>query len=419
MKFASFDSLNQSNKKTALLSIKDSPTKKKEDFFLTLHALLDPDSQVKLTAKLVYAAFQNEEYYLDLKGLSQEEIQKKVEEEFKELQGARPILIEWDGGIDQPVMAKNLQNRLRKAEVSGEWDGSFPQSAQILNSLREDTQGMIKSQLHAGEETKHSFIACYHEGLKPFRDAHRTLDSTTTVSVVNLSHFHFELPEFPNIQAMFSLLERPIYLLVLLTTERLIIFLRDQIRTSRASVQAIPFSQMKRVSSVQTQRGVTVEIETDGDLFKIPNLLSQDGTDLDRLLREQSISAIEADEKMPQPARESRELNKEMNLEAPKEVPPTLIIAEQTQSPVIEKNIEILEERIGAQDSSAEKISLPEMVEEVKATAYSDSNEAMEGMFKALDDALNSYKAAVRLGAPRSALIERWFTAFVNEIKKS
>ncbi|MBF0408203.1 MAG: adenylate/guanylate cyclase domain-containing protein [Candidatus Riflebacteria bacterium] len=296
MKFASFDSLNTQKKQSALMHIKDSQTKRKDDFFLVLHALIDSDSQVRLTAKLAYSVFQDESYYVDLKGLSQDELRKKVEDNFRELQGIRPELIEWDGTIEQPVMAKNLQNRLRKAELNGSWEGKYPSSAAILNTLREDTQGMISKFLLPEEEVRSAFIACFHDALKPFRETRRTLDSTTTVSVVNLSHFHFELPEYPGIQAMFSLLERPIYILVILTSKRLILFMRDQIRTSKAAVQAIHFSQIKRVQTNQTQRGSIIEIETEGDLFKIPNLLPLDGTELDRLLRELSIEAIEADE---------------------------------------------------------------------------------------------------------------------------
>lgn len=296
MKFASFDTLSQPQKQAALLHIKERPERRKEDYLLALHALLDADSQIRLTAKLVANLFSRESYFIEVKGLDQEELRKRIENSFQELAGSRPEIVERGQPGDPAVFARNLQIKAKRAEMVEEWDGPFPRSANLLNTLREDTQELITSFLKADEKVEQAFLAAINDSLKPFRECRRSLDSNTATAVVNLSHLQFDLAQYPNIEAMFGMLERAIYLLIILSNQRLIFFLRDEIKHSRGAWQGIPFAMIKRATMQQNQRGPILEIETEGDLFKIPWLQQADAMELDRLLRERSVDSIQADE---------------------------------------------------------------------------------------------------------------------------
>jgi len=298
VKFASFAALTGAHKHAALLNIKEKGSRKRDDFLLAAFALDEEDAQVRLTAKLVYGLFADCDFFLDIKGLGPEEARKKLRQAFPELRGARPELIEWSEAPDAALMAKNLQTRTLKAEQLKEWDGPFPKPLFLLNALREDTQALLLRFFGEQEKLEHAYLGCYHEPLKPYREGVRSLEAAASALVVSLTHMSVDLPNLPTLQTLSGMLERPIYLLVILSNERLVLFLRESLKECRAAVQSIPYSQIKRVSSTVVPRGMVLEIETGHDLYKIPTLFSQDGLELDRILREKSVESIQASESL-------------------------------------------------------------------------------------------------------------------------
>lgn len=233
MKFSSFDALTPAQRITTLVHLKEAPSRRKEDFLLSLHALLDADQQVRMTARLVYNLFAREPYFLDLKGLTPEEMKKRIESTFTELKGSGPQLVAYAGGIPAQEMMKNLLGKTKKAELTTEWDGPFPKAIPVLNALREDTIAMIQSFLEAGETVEWACPGFFIEALKPFREGARSFDNHVASTLVNLNHVSDHGEFSPALKAMWELLERPIYLLIILTSRRLILFLREQIKESR------------------------------------------------------------------------------------------------------------------------------------------------------------------------------------------
>ncbi len=308
IKFASFDNLTRQQKITLLTQMKQKGTQRKEDYFVALHAMIDDDVQVRMAAKMVHALFSNTEYFLDVKGLAADEIREKIETTFSELRSSRPELIEKRTATPVAQLAKDLQGRIQRAERTTDWDGPFPKNVMLLNTLRDDTQGMITDLLEEGEVIDRAEIACFHEPLKPFRDCKRSLDSTTTVSVVNLNHAKLELSQYPSTEALVKLLKRPVYFLVLLTNRRFILFVRDEVQSQQAAVRAIPFNQIKRVGSLKARGGVNLELDLGADLVVVPQLPQPEGLELERLLRERSIASIQADESFIE-----RDFDKELN----------------------------------------------------------------------------------------------------------
>ncbi|HNV71820.1 MAG TPA: adenylate/guanylate cyclase domain-containing protein, partial [Candidatus Ozemobacteraceae bacterium] len=278
------------------MHVKQQTTLRQEDYYLVLHALLDQDSEIRMTARMASSPYAKEPYFVDPKGLSLDELTKKVEERFPGFTTDRPQMVEYKSETGYPQMSKELSNRQGRAERDGEWDGPFPKAIGLLNALREDTQGMILNSLTQNETVDRAYIGFYIDAFKPFRDGKRSLDSHTTVAIVNLNHATPVLEQYGEIETMIKQLERPVYLLVVLTNRRLILFLRDHVQSSRAVIRPVSFGQMSRITSIQAQQTMALDIETHHDQVKIPPLLLADGLELDKLLKERSINAIQADE---------------------------------------------------------------------------------------------------------------------------
>ncbi len=285
-------------KQAALMHIKSDQTRRKEDYLLALHALTDADQQVRLAAKLVSQAFSGQPYFIDLKGLSTDEIRAKVAERFPELKESGPTLAELpQQGRDYQKLASDLQARGRQAEsMNGAWEGCFPKQAALLNTLRTDTQELLAGLLEPGEAFDRAFIGFFSEQLGPFRECRRSLDSNAATTLVQLSHVRDPESISPVYAALFGLVERPIYLLILLTGKRLILFLRDQLKSSSAAVHAVPCQLITAVKGHRTPLGCTIELETAQDMLKLPQLFHADGEDLEKLLIERSIETIQSSE---------------------------------------------------------------------------------------------------------------------------
>ncbi len=293
---ASFDAMSPENRNSALRAVREKGSVKRDDFLLVLHALLDSDQQVRMSAKMAYKGFSEQPFFIDVKGLEQEVLRQKIEAAFPELRGARPERLEFKEEMEPQQMARDLQTRTKKAEMAGEWDGPFPQTAMLLNSLRYDTQALIRGFLGQDEKVEKVYIGFYHEPLKPFRECFRSLDNNTAVSIVNLSHVHDLGQLSPAFTTMFQFLERPIYLLVILTSERLVLFLRDNIKQSAAAAYGVWYSQIGKVGTTQSTLYSSVDIETGTDLLKIPQLVTEDALQIDKILKEKSIESIKGQE---------------------------------------------------------------------------------------------------------------------------
>jgi class 3 adenylate cyclase len=296
VKFSSFDAMTKQNKITTLSQIKIRPQRTQDDLHLALHALLDEDQQIRLTAKLVYQLFSQEPFFLDLRGLAFDQVKEKVTAFLRKTYGYRPQRIEIKSEISIPELSKDLQNRLKTAERHGEWDGPFPRTAALLNTLRDDSRRLISAQLEEEEKMERAYLGFYQESLKPFRDGVRSLDSTTVVNIVNLGFVREDLLPSPTFQTLFTHVDNPCYLLLILTTNRLLLFLRDEIKSSAAALQAIPYNQIVSAEAQATPRGTILTLETRQDIIAIPRMFPADAQEIEGILKEKSISAIQADE---------------------------------------------------------------------------------------------------------------------------
>jgi class 3 adenylate cyclase len=307
IKFSSFDAMSRQNKIAALVHIKGAAARRREDYLLLLHAVLDADDEVRMTAKMAANAFSAEPYFINLKGLSPEELKTKLAKSFSELAGGGATVHRWAGEATPQILARDLQLKVKKRQFSGEWDGPFPRAVDLLNTLRDDTIELVQGLLAEGETIEHSFLGFFHESLVPFRDGQKSLDSSAASTIIHLNRIEPETLS-PSLSNLFSLLESPIYLLVIFSSQRLILFLREKLGESAAAVLPVPYGQISKVTLGKEGGSSYLDLETSQDLIHLPDLHEDDAHEAERILREKSISAITAQEEFIE-----RDFDKELN----------------------------------------------------------------------------------------------------------
>ena len=296
VKFSSFDAMTRQNKITALMHIKEIASQKKEDYYLALHAMLDPETQVSLAAKMIVGTFADQSWVQDFGSTTAPDFREKISSFLRNKFGFGPELIELDHELNPQQLAQELQKKQKKFDSFQEWDGTFPATARILNALRQDTQALIEESLQDGEKIEKTYLCFYSDNLQPFRECVRSLDAAAATTIVNLSRIHNPGQTSPILQNMFDKLSRPIYLLAIITSKRGLLFLRDELKSSRASILSF---NLQTVISVKTHKEgplINIEIETPQDFIILPSLEPNDAYEASAMLREKSIESIEADE---------------------------------------------------------------------------------------------------------------------------
>ncbi|HNX75218.1 MAG TPA: adenylate/guanylate cyclase domain-containing protein [Candidatus Rifleibacterium sp.] len=295
-KFSSFDAMTRQNKINALMNIKKTGSTSQVDYYLVLHAILCEDIQVAMAAKMALPNFAAQSWYHDFGKPSNPETAGKIETFLRQTIGFGPELHEIEEPPERQQMAQNLARRQKRFENFQEWEGTFPPAVKILNTLREDTQQLLTGLLNPGETFERCWLGLYSEALQPFREIQRSLDSNTATMIVNLSRVLKPSQIDPSLGAMFRLMGRPAYLLILITGKRCMLFLRDEIGTSQAAVLVF---NLQSVAAVRTQQDgllKSIEIETHQDFIKLPQMMPADADDALAWLQESSIDAIEATE---------------------------------------------------------------------------------------------------------------------------
>lgn len=296
IKFSSFAAMTRQNKINALMNIKKTGSISQIDYFLALHAMLDEDVQVCMAAKMAHGNFVSQTWYHDFGKPSDPGTREKISSFIRQSIGFGPELCELENPPERQTMAQNLTRKQKKFESLQEWDGSFPQSVKLLNTLREDTQQLLNNLLNPGESYEKCWICLFSDTLQPFKDCQRSLDSNAATMVVNLARIQNPTQIDPTLGAMFAQTERPAYLLALATNKRCMLVLRDEIGTSQASVLAF---NLQNISSIRIAKdGIynSIEIETHQDFIKLPMLSPDDAEEAIVFLREKSIEAIETQE---------------------------------------------------------------------------------------------------------------------------
>ena len=295
-KFSSFDAMTRQNKIIALMSIKNGTCTKKDDYYLALHALLDNDLQVSLAAKMLLPSFDNQPWRVDFSKQPGEDLKEQVDIFLKDNIGFGPSLIETDKFADRQKLAQELQLRQKKFESFQEWHGDFPATARILNSLRQDTQELIFSVLQENEKIERTYLCFYNKTLEPFKNCQRSLDSNTATTIVNLNRIHNPAQFSPLILSLFEMLNRPIYLLAIISNKRCLLFMRDELRTSQAAVIGFNLQTISSIKTIKETSNINIEAEAPQDIIILPQIKPNDAYEASSLLREKSVEAIEAQE---------------------------------------------------------------------------------------------------------------------------
>ena len=209
--------------------------------------------------------------------------------------------ISYRGNKSVLKLSQELIVRGKKRDATATWLGPFGQRWQMLNALREDTQDMILEIL--GEDEVVASSLCYfNDRLKPFLKGERSLDMNRYANIVSLANVVNRVPANSAQRAFLTALNRPAYLLVILTGRRCILYLRGTIEDRQGRYLVIHYRNISEME-FKDRRGLrTINITVGGEKIALPELEEQEASQLYGFLERKQIEANINKETAGQPA---------------------------------------------------------------------------------------------------------------------
>ena len=176
-------------------------------------------------------------------------------------------------------LSQELIVRGKKRDATATWLGPFGQRWQMLNALREDTQDMILEIL-GDDEVVASSLCYYTDRLAPFLKGERSLDMNRYANIVTLAGALNRAPAASAQRAFLTAINRPAYLLVILTGRRCILFLRGTIEDRQGRYLVIHYRNISELE-FKDKRGLrTINITVGGEKIALPELEEQEASQL-------------------------------------------------------------------------------------------------------------------------------------------
>ncbi|PKK88685.1 MAG: hypothetical protein CVV64_17740 [Candidatus Wallbacteria bacterium HGW-Wallbacteria-1] len=184
--------------------------------------------------------------------------------------------------------ASTLQDSLKEREkmfnVRSYWEGSFPRSQSMLNSLREDTQEMVTKALPDGEKPQSLFLLYHIDGLEEHIKGKKSLDSTQTMQ--QLCERTMTPPQnCPVMESLFAAVPRPAYLLAIMTRNHLTLFLRSNPGEKVSAGARIPVAQLTNPKLEYDSNTATLTLDRGSEKIILPDIFLDKAYEVEELFK--------------------------------------------------------------------------------------------------------------------------------------
>jgi class 3 adenylate cyclase/HEAT repeat protein len=194
------------------------------------------------------------------------------------------------------ILSRELVVKAKKQSDNGYWEGPFGQNGEILNALREDTQDMIAAVLKNEEVV--AVAPCYfNDRMVQFSSGQNSLDMTKYAKLVNLSGPVGKMDLLSPSRAFLSSIPGPVYLLVILTSQKCSLFLRGALETKTCAHRTFHYRQISRIALNSLNDTVSIELTVAGEIIEIPHLERDAGLQIHNHLKKESIGKIKSEER--------------------------------------------------------------------------------------------------------------------------
>jgi len=184
--------------------------------------------------------------------------------------------ISYRGDKSALKLSQELIVRSKQHDETRLWTGPFDQQWQMLNALREDTQDMLLEVI-GGDELLRVSLCYFVDVLRPFVKAERSLDMSRFGTIVSLARVVKRLERGTAERAMVDAVNRPVYLLALMTNRRVILFLRGPIDDRQARYVALPYHNLTDIVLRDDGALRSVMLSVGETHFVVPEMEPDDG----------------------------------------------------------------------------------------------------------------------------------------------
>lgn len=253
-------------------------------YYFLRQVLADDDFEIKVLAKMALKNFD------DFAGQEDERTVEASQGEGVVLRPPEIETVEYHGMSKAIQLSRELNDRADQYEFTKMWKGPFPAELGLLNALRDDTREMIQELL--GDDGVESATVCFHQArIKPFLEGKRSLDGNRFANVITLVGVVNRMDAYSPCHAFLKSIKRPIYLLTLLTKQRVLLFLRGPLETSFARFVQIHYGQIDEVTTQKFRDLVTLSLKVGAQFFEIPELYGYVATPMVEAIREAARKA--------------------------------------------------------------------------------------------------------------------------------
>ena len=257
-------------------------------YFLREVMQKEKDFVVKVAARRALKSFENQDFAQDrlVSEGDEPDFLKTPEIQAISYRGIKTVL----------QLSQDLVVRGKKREVTGAWFGPFGEAFQCLNALREDSQDML-SEIIGDEEVIRVSLCYYNERLRPFLDGERSLDMNRYANIVSIAGVANRLDLYSPSRPFLNAIKNPVYMLVVLTAQRCILYLRGPIEDRQARYRELYYRQITKLETKRERELRSIEMAVGPDLIEIPELRADESEKIYEILKRESIDKIKSEER--------------------------------------------------------------------------------------------------------------------------
>ena len=185
--------------------------------------------------------------------------------------------ISYRGAKSVLKLSQELIVRGKKRDATMTWLGPFGQRWQMLNALREDTQDMILEIL-GDDEVLATSLCYFNDRLTPFLKGERSLDMNRYANIVSLASVVNRVKGTNPQRALLTSINRPAYMLVILTARRCILFLRGTIEDRQARYLVLHYRNMSSLQFKDKGALCNIVVTVGNEEIELPELLMKEAS---------------------------------------------------------------------------------------------------------------------------------------------
>lgn len=204
------------------------------------------------------------------------------------------VTINYEGRKSLATLQDGLKEREKMYNVRNYWEGSFPRSQILINSLREDTQEMIGRALPLNEKPQWACFCFYSREIREFISGLKSSDGPATEKLMNLDSAASSIsegadpsgsPVDPAFAPLFAEVRKPKYLLLIQTRNFLVFFLRSHLSEKISSFFHISLEGISGFRLEFKDDKANAHLDLPGGHFTVPDLCVDDAYTLEESLK--------------------------------------------------------------------------------------------------------------------------------------